>query len=70
MYTDIPTKRIVNIIQTPLKYQNTQQSIIKEIINITHYDFRFNNDYYRQGEGLAMGAPSSAVLAEIFLQFI
>jgi hypothetical protein len=30
--------------------------------------FTLNNEYYTQEKGLAMGAPSSAILAEIFLQ--
>jgi hypothetical protein len=30
--------------------------------------FQFNKQYCKQAEGLAVGAPSSALLAEIFLQ--
>jgi hypothetical protein len=75
MYTNIPTKGVTTIIQTILNNQNTQQNTIKEIENITHTIlsqnyFKFNNDYYKQEEGLAMGAPSSTILAEIYLQFL
>jgi hypothetical protein len=73
MLTNIPTKRISSIIQTLLKHHNTQQNRIKEIINITstvlsHSYFKFNLDCYQQEEGLAVGAPSSAALAEIYFQ--
>jgi hypothetical protein len=69
IYANIPTKRIASIIHPVLKHHNTQQNTIKEIINITntilaHNYFNFNKDCYHQ-EGLAMGAPSSAVVAEI-----
>jgi hypothetical protein len=75
MYTSIPTNNIINIVRTILKHQNTQQNTINEIINIintilSHNYFQFDNAYYRQDEGLAMGAPSSAILAEIYLQYI
>jgi vacuolar-type H+-ATPase subunit D/Vma8 len=75
IYTNIPIKRIVTIIQTLLKHHNTQQSTIKEIVNITnnilsHNYFEFNNDCYQQEEGLAMRVSSSAILVETFLRFI
>jgi hypothetical protein len=44
---------------------------IKPISTIlSHNYYKFNNDCYQQEDGLAMGAPSSAVLPEIYLQFI
>jgi hypothetical protein len=30
--------------------------------------FQFDNQYYKQNTGLAMGAPTSAIIAETFLQ--
>jgi hypothetical protein len=32
--------------------------------------FEFQNNFYVQNKGLAMGAPTSSVLSEIYLQFI
>jgi hypothetical protein len=32
--------------------------------------FHFDNWYYKQNTGLAMGAPTSAILAETFLQYL
>jgi hypothetical protein len=76
MYTNtsIPTNDIISLVRTILKHHNTQQKTINEIINITntillHNYFQFDNTYYRQEEGLAMGSPSSAILAEIYLQY-
>jgi hypothetical protein len=41
-------------------------TLIETVIN--QYYFIYNNQYYSQQEGLAMGAPSSVVLSEIFIQ--
>jgi hypothetical protein len=32
--------------------------------------FQFNQQYYKQTEGLAMGAPTPAILAEIYIQYM
>jgi hypothetical protein len=32
--------------------------------------FQFDQEYYEQTEGLTMGAPVSAILAEIFTQYM
>jgi ABC-type uncharacterized transport system YnjBCD substrate-binding protein len=32
--------------------------------------FRFNQQYYKQTEGLAMGAPTCAILVEVYIQYI
>jgi hypothetical protein len=47
----------------------------QEILNITRLIteqnyFKFNNRTCTQNNGLAMGAPTSAIFAEIFLQFL
>jgi hypothetical protein len=75
MYTNIPTNDIISLVRTILKHHNIQQKTTNEIINITNtillYNyFQFENTYYQQEEGLAMGAPSWAILAEIYLQYI
>jgi hypothetical protein len=47
----------------------------EEIINVLksmmeqNY-FRFNQQYYKQTEELAMGAPTSAILAEVYIEYI
>jgi hypothetical protein len=32
--------------------------------------FQFNNQFFKQDEGLTMGAPTSALLAETFIQYL
>lgn len=32
--------------------------------------FQVDQDYYKQNDGLAMGAPTSAILAETYIQYI
>jgi hypothetical protein len=40
---------------------------ILEIIMEQNY-FQFNQEYYKQIDGLAMGAPMSSILVEIYVQ--
>jgi hypothetical protein len=37
---------------------------------IDQNSIQFNSQYYKQGDGLAMGAPTSTFLAEIFTQYL
>jgi hypothetical protein len=50
---------------------NTREEIIfiMGIIMKQNY-FQFDQQYYEQIEGLAMGAPISAILAEVFIQYM
>jgi hypothetical protein len=75
MYTNIPTTQIKDIIITYLNNNNVYEDVKTEINNIINIIieqnyFQFNNKYYKQKEGLAMGAPTSAILSEIYLQYI
>jgi hypothetical protein len=54
MYTNIPKSDVINIINNTLK-----------TVTERNY-FQFDHQNYRQTEGLAMGAPTAAVLAEIY----
>jgi hypothetical protein len=74
MYTNIPTRYLRSIIEKSIMTNlnetcRTQQ--VQEILTI--YDlvtkqnyFSHNDIFWQQKEGLAMGAPSSAILSEIF----
>jgi hypothetical protein len=75
MYTNIPTDIISNIITEILHKLDTHIQITREIILIinTTLDqnyFKFNNQIFQQTEGLPVGAPTSSILSEIFLQYI
>ena len=75
VYTNIPKNDLTNIIHHLCIYNNidiTIQIELQKICNIilTQNYFRFNNIQYSQTQGLAMGAPSSSILPEIYLQFL
>jgi hypothetical protein len=73
MYTNIPTKDLINIIDTICKKHNLQDTIIREILSINKLNikqncFSFQDKTYTKRDGLAMGAPTSSILSEIYLQ--
>lgn len=69
MYTNIPNEEVLNIIKNSLIHNNVNPYTITEIIDISksilnqNY-FLFNNQYYIQEQGLAMGAPTSSTFSE------
>jgi hypothetical protein len=75
MYTNIPTSKLPHIIEKVCKYQNTPRDTWKELTKIVktilkqNY-FNFENNTYTQPEGLAMGAPTSAIFSELYFQKI
>jgi hypothetical protein len=76
MYTNIPRKEIINITDNVLENKvEIEASTRKEIIFIMgiimkqNY-FQFDQQYYEQTEGLAMGVPISAILAEVFIEYM
>ena len=75
MYTNIPRHELPTIINDICKNNYTDPNIIEDIIKLTttitdqNY-FQFMNENFIQTEGLAMGAPTSAILSEIYLQFL
>jgi len=75
MYTNIPTKDLISIINNICKNHNIQDTVTREIISITNLiitqdHFSFQDKTYVQNNGLAMGAPTSSILSEIYLQFL
>ena len=75
MYTNIPINETRNILQGMLTNNLTQHNEMQEILNwydvITQQNyFKVNDAIYTQQDGLAMGAPSSGTISEIFLQYI
>ena len=73
LYTNILVKEtraiLANILQQRLIHPNTQQELLKwyDIITKQNY-FAHKEQTVVQRDGLAMGAPSSGLIAEIFLQ--
>jgi hypothetical protein len=67
---NIPTKIIYKI----LEKQEMPVEIVQEITKLTNLILdpnylKHNNQYYKQ-EGLAMGAPTKAILSELYLQYL
>jgi hypothetical protein len=72
MYTNIPTKNVRNIINEILNRNNVKETAKEEILNfisliLEQYYIRINEQYYLQNEDLAMGAPTSAILAQVYI---
>ena len=73
MYSNIPTNEIIPIIREISARNQLDSKITNEIITITQTVLQqnyltFNNNIYSQHSGLAMGAPSSGILSEIYIQ--
>jgi hypothetical protein len=73
MYTNILKNGIIHVVNTKLEKLGTETNIQKKIMQILgivieqNY-FQFNQEYYKQTNGLAMGAPTSSILAETYIQ--
>jgi hypothetical protein len=75
MYPNIPTNELIPIIRDMTLANQLDQEITNELIQVTHTVleqnyFTFNNRSHSQLTGLAMGAPSSAILSAIYLQYL
>ena len=73
LYSNIPVTETRTILTDTLKYHQTdpqtQQELLMwyDVISRQNY-FSHNQDLLSQRDGLAMGAPSSGLIAELFLQ--
>jgi hypothetical protein len=76
IHTNIPVSDLLNTIRDIITRNNiTTKGECTEILNlleliIDHNYIQHNDQYYKQTEGLAMGAPTSAILAEVYIQFL
>ena len=75
MYTNIPIKKLLNINENTCENNGLESALKQEILTltglvVTQNYFKFQNKTYIQKSGLAMGAPSSSILSEIYLQFL
>ena len=73
MYANIPTEELFNIIDIMCDKNNIEDTLKLEITEISmliiaqNY-FKFGDRTYLQKNGLAMGAPTSSIMSEIYLQ--
>jgi hypothetical protein len=75
MYSNIPTEGKKHILHNALTHNGTEQHSITELMSwyeiVTQQNyFKSNDQIIIQIDGLAMGAPSSSIISEIFLQNI
>ena len=75
MYTNIPTNELLYIIEKACKNDDLEPSVRQEILHLTRLIvtrnyFKFQDKTYLQKKCLAMGAPTSSALSEIYLQFM
>jgi hypothetical protein len=75
MYANIPTTETRHILDSLLAAYLTDHKTTNEILHC--YDIIIKQNYFFHGEktitqtdGLAMGAPSTNILSEVFLQHI
>jgi hypothetical protein len=73
MYTNIPTKELIHIIDNICDLYNVDNSVKQEILTISSLlisqnCFQFQGKTYLQRNSLAMGAPMSSIFYEVFLQ--
>jgi hypothetical protein len=75
MYTNIPMQHLPDIITHPCQHNNIDHTTKTEMLKLCdtilkeNY-FEFQDTHYSQTLGLAMGAPTSSILPEIYLQYI
>ena len=75
LYTNVPVKETIELLVNHIydtegtSVRNMEKKTFRDLLNIATSNsfFVFNNKYYNQTEGLAMGQPLSAPLANIFL---
>jgi hypothetical protein len=76
MYTKVPTSKLKTKIGNIQTYDNhTHQEEKEELLMILNMIveqnyFQFNNQFFKQNEGLPMGAPTSAIMAETLVRYL
>jgi hypothetical protein len=75
MYSNIPTQDLNDLIIDIARKNQIHSAVIQEIeqlakLIIKQNYFEVDSKLYHQSEGLAMGVPSSALLADIYLQYL
>jgi hypothetical protein len=75
MYTNIPVTEVQNIIKEIVNNDNhtpkKKQELVTLLNTVLEQNYlQFNDQFYKQNQGLVMGAPTSAILAETFIQYL
>jgi hypothetical protein len=74
MYSNVPTDEVLQIFDflcgqqiIEEKVRNDLRSLVKIVLEQNY--FQFDNDFYSQEIGLAMGSPTSSIFSESYLQY-
>jgi len=75
MFSHIPVKELLDIIEITCRNNTLEPTVIQEILQITNLItaqnyFKFQDKTFLQTDGLAMGAPTSSVLPELYIQYL
>jgi hypothetical protein len=75
MYTNIPTDKIKDTIGSILDHSHTDDTKKQEILKyyniiLDQNFFQYRERQYKQANCLAMGAPTSSIFSEIYLQYM
>jgi hypothetical protein len=75
MYTNIPINELYDVIQESLIHNSVPTDDIREIMTLVRIIlkqnyFQYNDELFLQNDGLAMGAPTSSIFTEIFIQYL
>jgi len=75
MYTNIPAEERLTIIESACKNNDVEEGTKRDILKllkvvIDQNYFQFMEQTYVQHDGLAMGAPTSSILSEFYLQHL
>jgi hypothetical protein len=74
MYSNVPTGDLLHIIDLICGQQLIEEVVKNDLINMAkivleqNY-FQFENNFYSQKVGLAMGSSTSSILSEMYLQY-
>jgi hypothetical protein len=75
IYSNIPTEELNQVTRSMCTAHSLDSTITNAILHITHTVleqnyFKFKESFYVQKTGLAMAAPTTSTLSEIYLQYI
>jgi hypothetical protein len=74
-YTNIPTDELLTIIESACNNYDVEEGLKRNILKlltvvIDQNYFHFTGRTYVQHDGLTMGAPTSSILSEFYLQHL
>ena len=76
LFTAVPVKKCIEVILDTIENNSIEVKIEGPILGrllhqcVSNIQFLFNNTYYRQIDGVAMGSPLGPVLANIYVGYI